>query len=69
MAAKKEPLPQKVLTFLRQVKVEMKKVTWPSRQDLISYTSVVLAVVVALGIFIGAVDLIFTQVVGPIFFR
>lgn len=69
MAAKKEPLPKKVITFLRQVKVEMRKVTWPNRQELISYTTVVLAVVVALGIFIGAVDLIFTQLIGPIFFR
>ncbi len=64
---KKQSLPSRILTFLRQVKNEMKKVTWPSRDELMSYTVVVVVAVVALGIFIGAVDLIF-RIIGPILF-
>jgi len=47
---------EKVRTFLKEVKVEMKKVTWPTREDLTTYTAVVLIVVVIVAIYIGVVD-------------
>jgi len=42
--------------FLREVKVEMQKVTWPTRNDAIGSTIVVMAAVVALGLIITAWD-------------
>jgi len=43
--------------FLREVKTELKKVTWPSRKDTLSATLVVLVAVFIIAIFLGIVDL------------
>ena len=42
--------------FLREVKTELKKVTWPSRKDTLSGTIVVLVAVFIIAIFLGIVD-------------
>ncbi len=42
--------------FLREVKTELKKVTWPSRKDTLSGTAVVLVAVFIIAIFLGVVD-------------
>ncbi len=42
--------------FLREVKTELKKVTWPSRKDTLSGTAVVLIAVFIIAIFLGIVD-------------
>ena len=45
-----------VKQFLREVKTELKKVTWPSRKDTLSGTIVVLVAVFIIAIFLGIVD-------------
>ena len=47
----------KTAQFLREVKVELKKVTWPSRKQTIGSTVVVIALVMIISVFLGAVDL------------
>jgi len=42
--------------FLREVKTELKKVTWPSRKDTLSGTLVVLVAVFIIAMFLGIVD-------------
>jgi preprotein translocase subunit SecE len=42
--------------FLREVRQELKKVTWPSRKDTLSGTAVVLVAVFVIAIFLGIVD-------------
>jgi len=42
--------------FLREVRTELKKVTWPSRNDTLSGTLVVLVAVFIIAIFLGIVD-------------
>jgi preprotein translocase subunit SecE len=42
--------------FLREVRQELKKVTWPSRKDALSGTAVVLVAVFVIAIFLGIVD-------------
>ena len=44
------------IQFLREVRTELKKVTWPSRKDTLSGTVVVLVAVVIIGVFLGIVD-------------
>jgi preprotein translocase subunit SecE len=46
----------KVAQFLREVKVELKKVTWPSRKQTIGSTAVVIALVMIISLFLGVVD-------------
>ncbi len=43
-------------TFLSEVKVELKKCTWPTRQELMGSTMVVVISVVILGLFVGLSD-------------
>ena len=43
--------------FLHDVRVEMKQVTWPSREDVVSTTWVVIATVTFFGVFLWLVDL------------
>ncbi|HUL20407.1 MAG TPA: preprotein translocase subunit SecE [Thermodesulfobacteriota bacterium] len=45
-----------VKQFLREVKTELKKVTWPSRKDTLSGTVVVLVAVFIIALFLGIVD-------------
>ena len=45
-----------VKQFLREVKTELKKVTWPSRKDALSGTAVVLIAVFIISFFLGIVD-------------
>jgi len=42
--------------FLHDVRLEMKQVTWPSREDVISTTTVVVATVAFFGVFLAVVD-------------
>ena len=44
------------IQFLREVKTELKKVTWPSRKDTLSGTLVVLVAVFIIAIFLWIVD-------------
>jgi preprotein translocase subunit SecE len=43
--------------FLHDVRVEMKQVTWPSRDDVVATTGVVIATVFFFGVFLWIVDL------------
>ena len=51
------------IQFLREVKVELSKVTWPSRKETVGTTAVVLVFVFILAIFLGAADFILTSLV------
>jgi preprotein translocase subunit SecE len=54
----------KVGKFFGQVKSELKKVAWPSRQELVSSTLVVLFSTFLLAIFIGVCDLVLSRVIN-----
>ena len=43
-------------TFLSEVKIELKKCTWPTRQELFGSTMVVVISVVIIGVFVGLSD-------------
>jgi preprotein translocase subunit SecE len=49
--------------FLREVKVELKKVTWPSRKQTIGSTVVVLVLVLIISLFLGVVDMGLSQLI------
>jgi preprotein translocase subunit SecE len=65
----KKGMLDKIKKFLREVKAELKKVNWPNREVLVSYTTVVIVTVLIIGIFIGGVDLIFSKIITPIIFN
>ena len=56
-------MPKKVAKFLRNVVHELKRVTWPSRKALFTYTVVVLVTIAIFGVLLGLYDFIFLQLV------
>ena len=44
------------ITFLQEARSELMKVRWPTRPEIIRLTSVVIALSVAIGLFIGTLD-------------
>lgn len=51
------------LQFLREVKMELQKVTWPSRKQTIGSTAVVIILVIIISVFLGVVDLGLSNIV------
>ena len=64
--AKKGPLGRLGL-FYRQVVAELRKVVWPTRNDLMSYTTVVITFVVVVIAFVSLVDWGFTKAITYVF--
>jgi len=58
---------QRTKKFFHEVRVEMKKVTWPSRAELYGATVVVAVVTFALSIVLGAFDAALSQVMSLLF--
>jgi len=50
----------KVKKFLLEVREEMGRVTWPTRDDIINSTMVVLFAVLVFAVFLGVVDFVLT---------
>ena len=48
----------KLKTFLREVKIELLKCSWPTRKELFGSSVVVIISVIILGAFVGACDLV-----------
>ena len=53
--------------FLKEVRQELKKVNWPTRQELIAYTIVVLVSVTVLTTYVFGLDYVFSKVVLKLF--
>ena len=47
--------------FVREVRSELRKVVWPTRQETINLTLIVIGVSAAVGLFLGLVDFTFQQ--------
>ena len=60
---------RKTAQFFREVKVELKKVTWPSRKETITSTSVVVVLVLLSSFFLGVVDLGLSRLIREILNR
>jgi preprotein translocase subunit SecE len=59
-----EPSLEKTTNFLKEVQTELKKTTWPTRQEALKLTYVVIAVIVVLGIYMAGLDLILSALVN-----
>ena len=67
VAAKVTGTIQDTQEFLHDVRVEMKQVTWPSREDVVATTGIVIATVFFFGIFLAAVDWLVQRGVSYVF--
>lgn len=51
----------KVIDFFKEVKVELEKVVWPSKEQTIRLTLMVIMITMIVGFFIGGIDYILTE--------
>lgn len=52
----------KPISFLNEVKEELAKVTWPSREQTVRYTVLVILVAAVVGLFLGGLDYVLTSI-------
>ncbi|ACM22397.1 MULTISPECIES: preprotein translocase subunit SecE [Thermotoga] len=58
---------EKLRRFFREVIAEAKKISWPSRKELLTSFSVVLVILIVTGLYFFVLDFIFSGVVSAIF--
>ena len=57
---------KKLTKFLREVKVELKKVSWPGRAEISGSTGVVIVHVIIVAIYLGVLDYILQRIMMQI---
>jgi preprotein translocase subunit SecE len=57
---------QKITTFLESVKIELGKVTWPTRKETIATTGVVVMIVFLISLYLGACDVVLSKLMRMI---
>lgn len=62
-AKKSSEQPNAVVRYLRQTRGELRKVTWPTRQESQRLTAIVLGVTALMALFLGTLDFIFSNVI------
>ncbi|MDP2923972.1 MAG: preprotein translocase subunit SecE [Candidatus Omnitrophota bacterium] len=58
---------KKPVQFLKEVKLELGKVSWSTREELIGSTFVVIVITTIMAVFIGIIDLILSQILSKLF--
>ena len=59
---KSKKICNKIGSFLREAVYELKKVIWPNKNELKNSTVTVISAIIIISVFIGLVDLIFTNI-------
>jgi len=54
---------EKIKQFLREVKTELSKVTWPTRKEILAATGVVVVFTLIVSLYLGLVDVIISRLV------
>jgi len=54
----------KLLGFLKDVRAELNKVNWPTRNQTFQYTLMVLGISLAMALYLGVLDFGFTQILN-----
>jgi preprotein translocase subunit SecE len=52
---------QKIMTYIESVKIELGKVTWPTRKETVATTSVVVLIVFIISLYLGACDIVLSK--------
>ncbi len=54
----------KIKNFFREVKIELKKVVFPSREEVIGSTKIVVVLVLIAAAFLGMIDMLLSKLIG-----
>jgi preprotein translocase subunit SecE len=61
-------VPQKIMTFFKEVRLETKRVNWPTREETLKHTLNVIIFSVAVAIYLGGLDFIFSVLLNKFVF-
>jgi preprotein translocase subunit SecE len=56
----------RIITFLKGVWLEARKVNWPTKKEVLRYTLLVIGVSFVLAVFLGGVDFLFTTLLNRV---
>ncbi len=56
----------KIKNFFKEVKIELKKVVFPGKDEVIGSTRVVIVLTVIIAAFLGTVDLLLTKIISVV---
>ncbi len=56
--------PNKIQKWWRETLGELRKVTWPTKEEALKMTKIVIIVVILTAVFLGVVDFVFSRLVG-----
>ncbi len=60
---------KRLMNFLRGARQELRNVNWPTRQEAVRLTSVVIGLSLLLAVFLGAFDYIFSYLIKSVFLK
>lgn len=52
---------QNIKTFFDLVKIELGKVTWPTRKETVATTGVVILIILLISVYLGACDIVLAK--------
>jgi len=55
-----------LIAFLKDVKLELSRVNWPTKEQAAKYTGVVIGISLAVALFLGGLDLVFQFILNRI---
>jgi preprotein translocase subunit SecE len=67
--AKKTRRENAIVRYLRETRVELRKVHWPTRQEAWNLTKIVMIVTVGMALFLGLLDYLFALELGALIAR
>lgn len=50
-----------IIRYIKETRAELRKVAWPSREEAINLTAIVVAVTAAMAVFLGVIDYLFSK--------
>jgi preprotein translocase subunit SecE len=58
-----------IINFFREVGMEIKKITWPTKKEAIKYTFTVIVITLIVALFLGLFDFGFQQLLEKFVFK
>ncbi len=58
------PKENRIVQYLRETRAELRKVVWPTREESINLTAIVVGTIFAMSVFFGVIDYVLKQLIG-----
>ena len=69
IANKSKGILGRAVSFLKEVRLELKKVNWPTKKETLKYTFIVIVVSAVVAAFLGGLDFIFSALINKFIVR